>query len=48
MERVKGQHEQIMRGFVMREALALKTSLSVSEGDVFPILLQESVETLES
>lgn len=34
-ERVKGQNVQIMRGFVMREALAWKTSLSVSEGDVF-------------
>lgn len=32
MERVKGQHQQIMRGFVMRETSALKTSLSVSEG----------------
>lgn len=48
MERVKGQNEQIMRGFVMREALAWKTSLLVSEGDVFAILLQGCVESLES
>lgn len=48
MESVKGQNEQIMRGFVMREALAWKTGLSGSEGDVFSVLLHECVETLES
>lgn len=48
MERVKGQSVQIMSGFVMREALARTTSRSVSEGDVFSILPQECVETLES